>query len=175
MTAGPRQWPRRRWVLAAAAFPVLVFLFAGAGGLAVSAAPWWTVPWLILISALASVVVASYLALPGTRKIIDAGCSPCAVVAGLALVAAMMGYSSAPASPVMAVVALALTAFALRQRLTSADSCPAPAAPRTGSTVSPRPADPSSVAGTELPTADDEPSAAADEPSAVPSPVRSLT
>lgn len=142
MSAGLRQWPRRRWLSAAAAFPLLVFLFAtaGTGGLAAAAASWWVWPWLILNSALASVVVASYLALPGTKKIIDAGCSPCAAVAGLALVAALMVHSSAPASPVMAVAASALTAFALRQRLADAGSCPAPATRRAASVASPRPA-----------------------------------
>ncbi len=128
MSTGLRHWPRRRWVLAAAAFPVLVFAFAaaGKGSLTASAASWWVWPWLILIGALGSAVVASYLAPPGTGKIIDVGCSPCAVMAGLALAGALMVYSSAPASPFMAVVATALTVLALRQRLADASSCPAP-------------------------------------------------
>lgn len=148
MTAGLRQWPRRRWLLAAAAFPALVLLFAaaGSGSLAAASASWWTWPWLILNGALASVVVASYLALPGTRKIIDVGCSPCAAVAGLALVGALMAHSSAPASPAMAVAASALTAFALRQRLADAGTCPAPARPRAGSAASSQPTVPSSTA-----------------------------
>ncbi|MHB1434053.1 MAG: hypothetical protein ACYCVZ_18300 [Streptosporangiaceae bacterium] len=125
---GLRTWPRRRWVAAGAAFPVLVIIFAVAGGgLASTASTWWTWPWLILTSALASVVLASYLARPGTGKAIEVGCSPCAAAAGVALVAALMAHASAPASPFMAVVATGLTALALRQRLTDASSCPAPA------------------------------------------------
>jgi hypothetical protein len=159
VSAGLRQWPRRRWLLAAAVFPGLVILFAaaGTGSLAASPASWWTWPWLVVNSALASVTVASYLALPGARKVIDVGCSPCAAVAGLALVAALMAHSSAPASPDMAVAASALTAFALRQRLTDANSCAAPASPRAESAA------PSSAAGDQSPAVP-APAAALPEP-----------
>lgn len=127
VSTGLRHWPRRRWLLAAAVFPVFVFMFAAAGGgLAAAAASWWIWPWLILIGALAGVVVASYLAPPGTGKIIDVGCSPCAVMAGLAVVGALLVHSNAPASPFMATVATVLTAFALRQRLTDATACATP-------------------------------------------------
>ena len=125
-----RHWPRRRWLLAAGAFPVLVFVFAAAGGgLAPAAASWWAWPWLILIGALSGVVVASYLAPPGTGKVIEVGCSPCSVMAGLALVGALLVHSNAPGSPFMAAVATVLTAFALRQRLADATACPAPRMP----------------------------------------------
>lgn len=148
MSAGLRQWPRRRWITAGVAFPVLAVLFAvaGTGSLASSAVAWWTWPWLILTSAAASVVVASYLAFPGNGKIFDVGCSPCAAVAGLALGAALVAHSSAPASPVMATAASALTVFALRQRLTDAGSCPAPSGPS-------RLAAPAAAAGDQAPTA----------------------
>jgi hypothetical protein len=122
---GLRTWPRRRWVAAAVAFPVLAIVFAVVGGgLATTASAWWIWPWLILTSALASAVLASYLARPGAGTAIEVGCSPCAAAAGVALVAALMAHASAPASPFMAVVATGLTAFALRQRLTDASSCP---------------------------------------------------
>lgn len=147
---GLRTWPRRRWVAAAVAFPVLAVVFAVlGGGLATTASAWWIWPWLILTSALASVVLASYLARPGTGKAIEVGCSPCAAAAGVALVAALMAHAAAPASPFMAVVATGLTAFALRQRLTDASSCPAPARPAAD--AMPRIADP------DVPPAREEP------------------
>lgn len=130
MSIALRHWPRRRWLLGTAAFPVLVFAFAAVGRhtLAAAAAPWWTWPWLVLTGALASVVVASYLAMPGTGKIIDVGCSPCATLSGLALIGALLVYSNAPASPLMAVAATVLTGIALRQRLSDAVTCGVPTA-----------------------------------------------
>lgn len=132
MTTALRHWPRRRWFLAAGAFPVLVFAFAAAGhgGLPGTTAAWWIWPWLLFNSALASVVVASYLAPPGTGKLIDVGCSPCATVAGLALAGGLLAYSSAPASAFTVTVATVLTVLALRKRLTDDRSCAAPLAPR---------------------------------------------
>lgn len=90
VSAGLRAWPRRRWLLAAAALPVLVLVFAavGTGPLTAATSAWWIWPWLILNGTLASIVVASYLAPPGTGKIIEVGCSPCAAAAGLALIGA---------------------------------------------------------------------------------------
>ncbi|MHB1592870.1 MAG: hypothetical protein ACYCO9_13890 [Streptosporangiaceae bacterium] len=152
---GLRTWPRRRWVVAAAAFPVLAIIFAVVGGgPATTASAWWFWPWLILTSALASVVLASYLARPGTGKAIEVGCSPCAAAAGVALVAALMAHASAPASPFMALVATGLAAFALRQRLTDASSCPAPGGTaRVTAAVTPRPV---AEQGPGTPQSDDE-------------------
>ena len=147
---GLRTWPRRRWVAAAAAFPLLgITVAASGGGLATAASAWWIWPWLILTSALASMVLASYLARPGTGKAIEVGCSPCAAAAGVALAAALLAHASAPASPFMAVVATGLAALALRQRLTDVSSCPAPARPAAD--AMPRIADP------DVPPAREEP------------------
>lgn len=145
MSAGLRSWPRRRWLAAAVAFVVLAFVFAVAGGhgLPGAWAPWWTWPWLAVTSALGSLVLASYLAVPGTGKMIDIGCSPCAAVAGLALGGALMAHASAPASPFLAGVATLLTVFAVRQRLTDASACPAPGSPdRAGAAEAPPPPPP---------------------------------
>jgi len=134
MITGLRAWPRRRWLAAAAAFPVLAFVFAAPGGhgLPGAWAPWWTWPWLVITGALASLVLASYLAAPGTGKMIDVGCSPCAAAAGLALGAALFAHASAPASPFLAGVATLLAVFAFRQRLTDARACPAGQPPGQG-------------------------------------------
>ena len=67
----------------------------------------------------------------------------------MALGTALMTHAAAPASPFMAVVATGLTAFALRQRLTDASSCPAPARPAAD--AMPRIADP------DVPPAREEP------------------
>lgn len=127
-----RTWPRRRWLVTAAAFPAMTALFAATGraGQAGGGTPWWTWPWLVIISILAATVLASYLAPPGAGKLIEAGCSPCAAAAALAVAGAVMAHASAPSSPFMAAVAMFLTALAVRQRLTDARACPtAPSAP----------------------------------------------
>lgn len=121
-----RIWPARRWLAAMIAFPVMLTLFGlvDLAGSSRDGTSWWMWPWLILTGVLAAITLASYLAPPGARKLIEVGCSPCAAMAATAVAAAVIAHASAPASPFMAIVALALTAFAVRQRLADARTCP---------------------------------------------------
>jgi hypothetical protein len=126
MIAALRAWPRRRWIAAGGAFPVLAALLAAAGrGAAGAPASWWVWPWLLVTGGLAALVLASYLAGPGSGKLIEVGCSPCAAASALAVGGALLAHASAPGSPLMAVVATGLTLAAVRQRLTDAAACPA--------------------------------------------------
>lgn len=120
-----RSWPRRRWLAAAVALPVMIALFGltGQAGSVHGGTPWWIWPWLIVTGFLAAVALATYLAPPGAGKLIEVGCSPCAAAAAIAVAGAVVLHASAPVSPFMATMAVALTALALRQRLADARTC----------------------------------------------------
>jgi hypothetical protein len=90
---------------------------------------WWGWPSLLLTTALAPLILASYLPGPGSRRLIDVGCSPCAALAGGAVLFAVLVRMGNPDSLIMAgIAALALVA-ALRQRLLDATACAAPRHP----------------------------------------------
>lgn len=127
MIAALRAWPLRRWIAAGAAFPVMIALLVATGrGAGTAPAAWWVWPWLPVAAALAALVLASYLAGPGSGKLIEVGCSPCAAAAALAVGGALLAHGSAPGSPLMAVIAIGLILAAVRQRLTDATACAAP-------------------------------------------------
>jgi hypothetical protein len=121
MPAAVRGWPPRRWVAAGALLPVVVLLLAAAAGGARQ--PWWGWPAVVLTAVPASMVLASYLPRAGTGRRLDVGCSPCAAAAALTVLLAVMARSSAPADPVMALIAVVLVVAGLRQRLSDATAC----------------------------------------------------
>ena len=91
---------------------------------------WWVVPASVAGAAIASVLLASYMPEPGSRRLLDAGCSPCAAVSGAAVLGSLVMRSTAPLEPGIALVAVLLVAFGLAQRLGAVGSCPAPSPPR---------------------------------------------
>lgn len=124
-------WPLRRVVTVVVLFPVLLALLAGAtGGWAPGAEPVWTA--LVAVIALAAATtLASYLPRPGTGRGLDIGCTPCAAVAGLSVLAASAVLRSEPHDVPTAILALAVAGFGLRQRLANPDTCAAsPASPK---------------------------------------------
>lgn len=82
--------------------------------------------WLLLTlvaSALGAAMLASYVPVSGWRP--DLGCSPCAAVAGLSLVGSVLAIGSYGPSLVGPGLAVAVTLYALTQRLGPA-ACPTP-------------------------------------------------
>ena len=143
MIAALRTWPRRRWIAVAAVLPVMTALLAATGrGSGGAWAAWWMWPWLTVTGGLAALVLASYLARPGAGKLIEMGCSPCAAASALAVGGALLAHASAPASPLMAVIAAGLVFAAVRQRLTDPTACAATAARRPTSEPPPPSAPP---------------------------------
>lgn len=113
-------WPRRRWAVAALTAGPLgaAFLAAGGGG-----APWWGWVAAVVAGLLGGLLLASYVAAPGAGRLVDVGCSPCAVAAGSTLLLALAARGGAPDNAGMAVLGLALLAGGLRQRLADSSSC----------------------------------------------------
>lgn len=116
------RWPRRRVVVTALIAPVFGALLVELGG------GWGGPPtWTAIVAAVAvtsSAAVSTYVPLPGAGIKPDLGCTPCATMAGFAVVAAALLVDSAPHDVATALLALAASAFALRQRLTSPLACP---------------------------------------------------
>lgn len=118
-------WPLRRLMAVAVLAPVLlVLLVAATGGWALATSPGWTA--LVALVALASATtLATYLPRPGTGLRLDFGCTPCAAVAAVSVVASLVVLRSAPHEVPTAILALGVAAFGLRQRLTNPSTCPA--------------------------------------------------
>lgn len=116
------RWPRRRVVVTALLAPVFGALLVDLGG------GWGGPPtWTAIVAAVAvtsSAAVSTYVPLPGAGTRPDLGCTPCAAMAGFAVVAAALLVDSAPHDVATALLALAASAFALRQRLTAPLACP---------------------------------------------------
>ena len=118
-----RAWPRRRWVAALVLVAPLVALYASAGP---SLQVWWVLPTAVVSATLAAVLLASYVPVPGSGRLLDAGCSPCAAVSGVAVLGSLVMRSTAPLEPGSAGVAVVLVVCGLAQRLGKVSSCPAP-------------------------------------------------
>jgi hypothetical protein len=118
-------WPLRRRVAVAVLAPVMFIVsLAATGGWAVVTAPGWTA--LVVVVALASATtLATYLPLPGAGLKLEFGCTPCAAVAAVSVLASLGLLSSAPHEVPTAVLALGVVAFGLRQRLANLGTCPA--------------------------------------------------
>jgi hypothetical protein len=67
----------------------------------------------------------TYLPRPGTGLKLDLGCTPCAAVAALTVLASFGLLNSAPHDVSTAVLALGVSAFGLVQRLNNPSTCPA--------------------------------------------------
>jgi hypothetical protein len=118
-------WPMRKRVAVAVLTPILLVLSVSAsGGWALATSRGWTA--LVALVALASAMtLASYLPSPGTGLKLDFGCTPCAGVAALSVVASLVLLSSSPGDVPTAFLALGVAAFGLRQRLANPSTCPA--------------------------------------------------
>ena len=157
--AALRTWSRRQVTVAAAATAAVAALIGLSTVLIPNpvfgreiASLWWNYPVWLLGSVLAGMLVATYVRAPGTTPdaadldVVDppsrlgmaggvltwfaVGCPVCNKIALLAL-----GYTGAiqwfaPLQPVLAVLAIALTGYALVQRLANQNSCRLPVGAR---------------------------------------------
>src|SRR5450759_6391 len=116
-------WPLRRLGAVAVLAPVLLVLsVVASGGWALVTSPGWTVIVLMIAVACAT-TVAMYLPRPGTGLKLDFGCTPCAAVAAVSVLASLGVLSSAPHEVPTAILALGIAGFGLRQRLTNPITC----------------------------------------------------
>jgi hypothetical protein len=117
-------WPLRKRMAVGLIAPVLfVLMVATSGGWAPATSPGWTA--LVAGVALASATtLATYLPRAGTGLRPDLGCTPCAAVAAVTVLASFGLLSSAPHDVSTAVLALGVSAFGLVQRL-NPSTCPA--------------------------------------------------
>ena len=91
---------------------------------------WWAWPGSVLVAVLAGVVLAGYLAPRGSGRLLDTGCTPCAVVPAASVVGVFFVLDSTPTAGGM-VTAAGLLVFALLQRRASAaTTCAVPASVR---------------------------------------------
>src|SRR5450759_1375308 len=118
-------WPLRRRLAVALIAPVLLALMvAVSGGWAPATSPGWTV--LVAGVALAcATTLATYLPRPGAGLGPDLGCTSCAAVAGVTVLASFGLLNSAPHDVSTAVLALGVSVFGLVQRLDNPSTCPA--------------------------------------------------
>jgi hypothetical protein len=88
-------------------------------------APWaWVVG--ILAGTVAGLTLSSYVPAPGTGRLIDVGCSPCALVGAASVVVALSLRWASPTDPGVAAVGIAILAVGLLRRLSDAATCPVP-------------------------------------------------
>ena len=118
-------WPSRKRMAVALIAPVFfVLMVEVSGGWAPTSSPGWTA--LVAGAALASATtLATYLPRPGAGLRLDLGCTPCAAVAAVTVLASFGLLSSAPHDVSTAVMALGVSAFGLVQRLKNPSTCPA--------------------------------------------------
>jgi hypothetical protein len=131
---GLRGWPLRRWVAAAVVTVPLAGLYLTQGP---SADIWWSVPAALVCGALASLVLASYLPLPGSGRWIDLGCSPCATVAAMTVLGSFILRDGAPSEVGMSLLAALMLVFGLVQRLSGGGVCAVPVIPTRPSLPAP--------------------------------------
>jgi hypothetical protein len=84
--------------------------------------------WTALVAGVAiacATTLATYLPRPGTGLKPDLGCTPCAAVAAVTVLASFGLLNSAPHDVSTAVLALGVSAFGLVQRLNNPSTCPA--------------------------------------------------
>jgi len=118
-------WPLRRILAVAVMAPVLLVLsVAASGGWAAATTGGW-MALVAMIALVSAATLATYLPRPGAGLDIDFGCTPCAVIAAVSVLAAIGVLSSAPQEVPTAILALGIAAFGLRQRLADPSTCPA--------------------------------------------------
>jgi hypothetical protein len=109
-----RHWPARRWVAVSVLAGPLTLLYLQVGP---PVSRGWAVPASVVCGVLAAMVLASYLPLPRSRRLIDLGCTPCSTVAFATVIGSLMIRSSDPLAPGMALLAIMALLFGLVQRL----------------------------------------------------------
>jgi len=118
-------WPVRRRVAVVVSAPVLfVLAVAATGGWAPTLSGGW-VALVALVSLACATTLATYLPHPGEGLRPDLGCTPCAAVAGVTVLASFGLLSSAPNDGSTALLALGVSGFGLLQRLRNPGTCPA--------------------------------------------------
>ncbi len=115
-----RVWSFRRRLIAGVLVVPLLVVYASFGpGVTV----WWAIPAALVSAVLAAAVLASYVGEPGSGRLVDVGCSPCAVIAGATILGSVILRDSAPADGGIALMATFLLGFGLAQRLGDAGTC----------------------------------------------------
>jgi len=118
-------WPLRRRLAVAVLSPtVFVVLVASSGGWALATSPGWTA-LVALVALVSAATLATYLPRGGAGPRLDLGCTPCAAVAALSVLASLFVLSSEPHDVPTAVLAVGISAFGLMQRLNNPATCPA--------------------------------------------------
>lgn len=144
-----RDWPLRRWMVAAVSALVTVLVIGvptvlipnPVFGRAVPVT-WWAWPVLVVTAVLSGLVAATYVARPGAAVLADGttptrtgmaggflaylavGCPVCNKIALLALGATGAVRWFAPFQPFLGLAAVALLGYALRRRLAGERACP---------------------------------------------------
>ena len=116
------RWPRRRWLAGAVLAVPLTVLYALDGP---PATTWWAAPVAVLCGGLAALVLASYVPLPGSRRRVDVGCTPCSAVAAATVFGSFVLRDTDPLAVGMSLLAVLLLGFGLAQRLSGA-ACAVP-------------------------------------------------
>jgi len=118
-------WPlRRRMAVVVIAPALFVLLAAASGGWALATSPGWTA-LVAMVALVCATTLATYLPSPGVGLRPDFGCTPCAAVAAVSVLASFGVLSSAPHDVSTAVLALGISVFGLVQRLNNPSTCPA--------------------------------------------------
>ena len=118
-------WPLRRRMAVVVLAPILFALMvAASGGWELATSPGWT-GLVALIAVSCATTLATYLPHPGAGLRVDVGCTPCAAVAAVSVLAAFIVLGSAPHDVSTAVLALGVSGFGLVQRLNKPSTCPA--------------------------------------------------
>lgn len=121
-------WPLRRWAAFAVLLPVLALLLVAAARPVAGPGP-TPVAWAMVAAAAVAgaATLASYVPVRGLRP--DLGCTPCAAVSALTVVAGLVAVQGAGADPTGPALAFAATLFGLGQRLKEPAVCSTPASP----------------------------------------------
>jgi hypothetical protein len=93
---------------------------------------WWF-GLVSIVSIISAATLASYLPRPGAGPGLDLGCTPCAAVAALAVLASAGVLTSMPPDLPNGILALGIAMFGLVQRLRSPASCVLPESADLGS------------------------------------------
>jgi peptidoglycan/LPS O-acetylase OafA/YrhL len=117
-------WPRRRWLAAALLAPVLggVVLAVTRPAQDTAGPAWWVLLALVVLAGAGT--LASYVPASGVRP--DVGCTPCAAVSALTVVAAVMLLRDAGPDLTAVALAAAVSIFGLGQRLSQPRACVSP-------------------------------------------------
>lgn len=113
-------WPLRRWVALGLLAVPLIAMYTQVDGRSGSL---WSLSAGVASGLMAALILAGYVPRPGSGRLLDVGCSPCAAVAAGAVLGSMIFWSTQPQTVGMIVLALALLTFGLLQRLTDVQTC----------------------------------------------------